>query len=94
MIIGQVPGRSMCNDCLAVRSTYWCALNFPRCIDTQHTIAICADLCQSVNDRCSTTLACGGLPTSLCSSAIRVGTNLGTLILQFLVTVIIILFIS
>ena len=66
----QELGVTMCNDCLAYRRNYWCALNFPRCVSSiNYDVGICQYVCTQSNRRCKTTLNCDGLPTSVCSPA-------------------------
>lgn len=51
----QVVGSTMCNDCLASRRLYWCAVNFPRCTDgVTAGEPMCKYLCEDTNRRCDT----------------------------------------
>jgi hypothetical protein len=48
----QVVGTTMCNDCLASRRLYWCAVNFPRCTDgVTAGEPMCNYLCEDTNRR-------------------------------------------
>ena len=50
---GQVPGQTMCNDCLAVQLLYWCGINFPRCVPgVTQAAPICKYLCEDQSRRC------------------------------------------
>jgi hypothetical protein len=82
----QVPGSTLCSNCLAVRRAYHCASQFPRCVDDAGNSrrGLCRRLCDDANDRCATSEDCGVYPSSDCASAPRRAAAASTALLLLL----------
>jgi hypothetical protein len=77
----QILGKSMCNECLAIKRAWHCANNFPKCTIIDHDESLkrsnnkqrvhgaCRGLCEKVVSSCSlTTLECEDYPDFDCAS--------------------------
>lgn len=66
---------TMCNNCLAIRARWQCALAFPTCtasdnLNTPPTVnSACQSLCEKKNARCDETEDCSQYATTQCSDA-------------------------